>query len=69
MHQTTPVHTRSAHRKLVFTTSIGENTAQQPQRRLVQRLGQIDQPAPAIRVLQRGHPAQTPHLGLHRIHR
>ena len=44
----------------------GQHPAQPRRGPLVQHRRQVDQPAPPVRVLQRRHPAQAPHLRLHR---
>ncbi len=63
--QSAGVHAGAAQRELVLAAGTGQHTHQALQSALVELLGQVQQAAPARRVLQRGHPAQAPDQGLH----
>ncbi len=63
-HQAAAEDGRGPHRHLVLAVGIGEGGGEPGAGALVHGLGQVDQAAPALRVLQRGDPAQAPDAGL-----
>ncbi len=63
------VHARCPDRDLVLGVDTRQCRADTAHGPLVHRLGQVDQPAPALRVFQRGHPAQPPDLRLQGVDR
>ncbi|CAM5236880.1 hypothetical protein SALBM311S_04720 [Streptomyces alboniger] len=66
-HKPPHENTGTTHRELILITHTRQNPSQTSTRTLIDRLRQIDQPTPQLRMLQRHHPAQPPHLRLHRL--
>ncbi|KIF76835.1 hypothetical protein QR77_29220, partial [Streptomyces sp. 150FB] len=58
-HETTAIHLPVTHRHLILATQTGNHTRSQT------LAHHVDQTAPAIPMLQRHRPAQTPHTRLH----
>ncbi|CAM5433769.1 hypothetical protein SLAVM298S_01849 [Streptomyces lavendulae subsp. lavendulae] len=66
-NQPTPEHPRSPDRDLILTgKTTRQHTSQPAHHPLVPHLRKIHQATPALRNLQSGNPAQTPHLRLNR---
>ncbi len=68
-HQATSEDARRADGDLVLAADGGQHTGKAREHAVVHVLREVDETTPALRVLQRHHPAQTPQLGLVRIGR